>query len=328
MQDTGTAIFQTTTDSQVAFQILDAASAQIFNFETTRPDLASVAPNVFSITVNGNVGFPGTGNAIRFLEVRGRISSGTQSNRVRGVDSIVAFEGTAVLTGAQMARGFNANVTWNSTGTATSVVGIQNFMACGGGSGVTTGLVTESIANRALIGYNTNDGGSVTDGTGYLFAAPRNVDANHTITNLYGFRTEDLGATGVTNSWGLFIPDQTSPGVAIETGAGPVIFGGRVQTNKGSDVASADEITLGDANYFDITGTTTINHINKTGWQAGSSAVLQFDASLTVTHNAGSPTGTEASILLETAGNFSATADDLLLLWFDGTVFRGKPVVI
>ena len=101
------------------------------------------------------------------------------------------------------------------------------------------------------------------------------------------------------------------------------VLSGRLQAHKGADVASADEITLGtDGNYFDITGTTTINHINNAGWQNGSVVVLQFDASVTVTHNAGSPTGSEASILLSGASNFSATANDTLMLVYDGTTFR------
>ena len=101
------------------------------------------------------------------------------------------------------------------------------------------------------------------------------------------------------------------------------ILSGRLQTHKGSDVASADEITLGtDGNYFDVTGTTTINHINNSGWQSGSVVVLQFDASVTVTHNAGSPVGSEASILLSGGGNFSATANDTLMLVYDGTTVR------
>ena len=38
------------------------------------------------------------------------------------------------------------------------------------------------------------------------------------------------------------------------------VLSGRLQTHKGADVASADEITLGtDGNYFDVTGTTTSN---------------------------------------------------------------------
>lgn len=98
---------------------------------------------------------------------------------------------------------------------------------------------------------------------------------------------------------------------------------GRLKTAKGPDVASADEITLGaTGNYFDITGTTTINHINKTDWPAGTSVVLQFDASLTVTHNAAAPSGTEASIFLAGGANFNATADDTLQLAYDGTTWR------
>lgn len=97
---------------------------------------------------------------------------------------------------------------------------------------------------------------------------------------------------------------------------------GRLHTSKGADVASADEITLGSGNYFDVTGTTTINHINKTDWQAGDKVVLQFDSSVTVTHNAGTPAGTEASILLSGAVDFSATVDDTLQLVYDGATFR------
>jgi hypothetical protein len=101
------------------------------------------------------------------------------------------------------------------------------------------------------------------------------------------------------------------------------MLSGRLHTHKGADVASGDEITLGtDGNYFDITGTTTINHINNSGWQSGSVVVLQFDASVTVTHNSGSPIGSEASMLLSGAGNFSATANDTLMLVYDGTTFR------
>lgn len=98
---------------------------------------------------------------------------------------------------------------------------------------------------------------------------------------------------------------------------------GRLKAAKGSDVASADEIALGtNGNYFDITGSTTINHITKTDWSAGTVVILQFDASVTVTHNAGTPTGTEASILLAGGVDFSATVDDTLQLVYDGTTWR------
>jgi hypothetical protein len=97
----------------------------------------------------------------------------------------------------------------------------------------------------------------------------------------------------------------------------------RLQVSKGPDVASATTITLGDANYFDITGTTTVTYITTTGWDPGAIVTLQFDGSVTVTHNGGSPVaGTSAAILLAGAGNLSATASDTLTLVYDGTTWR------
>jgi hypothetical protein len=90
---------------------------------------------------------------------------------------------------------------------------------------------------------------------------------------------------------------------------------GRICGAKGSDIASGTNITLGSGNYFDITGTTTINTIASTDWTLGSIVVLQFDASVTVTHDGA---GTGASIVLSGAGNFSATAGDTLTLIYDG----------
>ena len=76
---------------------------------------------------------------------------------------------------------------------------------------------------------------------------------------------------------------------------------------KGSDVASTAAMTLGSGNIFDITGTTTITSI--TAGTAGTIVLLQFDSSLTVTDG--------SNLLL--AGNFSATANDTMLLYCDGT---------
>lgn len=106
------------------------------------------------------------------------------------------------------------------------------------------------------------------------------------------------------------------------TSKGTWVWNGRLEGGKGSDIASADEITLGlDGNYFDITGSTEINHITETGWQAGAVLVLQFDASVIVKHNTAS-TPPEAPILLSGAGDFSATADDTLQLVYDGAAWR------
>jgi hypothetical protein len=85
--------------------------------------------------------------------------------------------------------------------------------------------------------------------------------------------------------------------------------------------ASATSVTLGNGAVFAITGTTTITYLSK--GIAGQVIVLLFSTSLTVTHNGGAPGGAFANILLSGAANFSATANDTLMLIYDGTAWRG-----
>ncbi len=84
---------------------------------------------------------------------------------------------------------------------------------------------------------------------------------------------------------------------------------------KGADVASASTITP-TGNLFHVTGTTGITAISTTNITAGTEITIIFDASLTVTNG--------ASLMLAGAANFSATADDLLVLVYDGTKWREK----
>jgi len=90
---------------------------------------------------------------------------------------------------------------------------------------------------------------------------------------------------------------------------------------KGTDVASGDSITLNaNGNTFDITGTTTINHITSTNWVVGSIAILHFDGATTLTNNAGGLSGAECNILLSGDVNYTTSAGDILtLLLHDST---------
>lgn len=57
--------------------------------------------------------------------------------------------------------------------------------------------------------------------------------------------------------------------------------------SKGATVASATNVTLGnDGNYFEISGTTTINCIVNTGWRSGARITLYFQSALTLTDGA------------------------------------------
>ena len=100
-----------------------------------------------------------------------------------------------------------------------------------------------------------------------------------------------------------------------------ITYSGRAQWNKGANIASpaGGILTLGtDGNVFTITGTNTINEILATGWQAGSTIILEFDNTLTVSNNSG---GTN-DIILGDGTNYITAAGESLELWFDGTDWR------
>ena len=93
---------------------------------------------------------------------------------------------------------------------------------------------------------------------------------------------------------------------------------------KGADIASGDAITLGaDGNTYDITGTTTINHINTTNYGVGSTVILHFDGVLQLTNNIGSLSGAEANISLSGGANYTTTAgEDLTFVLHDATTWQ------
>ena len=97
---------------------------------------------------------------------------------------------------------------------------------------------------------------------------------------------------------------------------GNVTFPARILGKQGADVASDANITLGSGNYFIVTGTTTIDTINASGWTSGSVIVLQFAASLTLRHN---QIGDFDGLALQGAANLAVGAGDTVTLVYDGT---------
>jgi hypothetical protein len=97
-------------------------------------------------------------------------------------------------------------------------------------------------------------------------------------------------------------------------------------------VATANLLTLTKGNIFNLTGTTTINHIVKTGWVTvarGTSVgevILIFNGAVTVTHNAGSVPSNAAALALAGAANFAATAGDTLSLLYDSVTDKWREI--
>ena len=116
--------------------------------------------------------------------------------------------------------------------------------------------------------------------------------------------------TGVTTHSGNVVSDTDgTDDLGTNTTRWNALYVDELFWQKGSDVASAaDNFALGaDGNYYDITGTTGLDSI--AAQTAGKMVLLQFDGTLTVTDGGN----------LKLAGNFSATADDILILVTDGT---------
>ena len=79
---------------------------------------------------------------------------------------------------------------------------------------------------------------------------------------------------------------------------------------KGSDIASASTISVGNGGYFDVTGTTTITDIDFATDAAGRNAVLQFDGAVTLTHG--------ANLILPGGKNITTAAGDIVMVKSEG----------
>lgn len=158
--------------------------------------------------------------------------------------------------------------------------------------------LANGTTDRNILGFNTSDDlviqGSAVAGDNIILDAPNS-------TGIYAFRLNGGNVAFLGPSTGLQMQSK------------------RIQGAQGAAVASASNLSLGlDGNRFQITGTTTIDRIANSSWQGGAIVTLHFQGSLTVTHNA-APSGVNHPIMLAGAANFSATANDQLVLQYDST---------
>ncbi len=193
-----------------------------------------------------------------------------------------------------------ANDTIATLGTTQTLSGAKTFSS----------VLTMSGANIDVAGNNIENSELPTDTNFFVDSAD---ETKKLAFGLSGFTTTTTRTVTVPDA------DFTVGGLSLtQTWSGTNTFArtvltGRFEHDKGADVASGDAITLGtDGNVFDITGTTTINHINNTNWQIGSYVILHFDGAVTLTHNAGTLAGDEADLFLSGDTNYTTSAGDIL----------------
>jgi hypothetical protein len=102
---------------------------------------------------------------------------------------------------------------------------------------------------------------------------------------------------------------------------GLVMLNGSVQFLKGANVASAGTITAAPTGgqVRTLTGTTPVDFITTTNWQAGSPLILIAAAATPINHQTGSPPGGTAAITSNTGANFTMVAGRAYPLVYDGT---------
>lgn len=108
--------------------------------------------------------------------------------------------------------------------------------------------------------------------------------------------------------------------------SGNLIANGKIALTKrfvgaqGANVASASSITLGDGNYFYLTGTTKVNNIDVTAWNSGSEVTVKIIGGLTL----GDKSGGSGQLELAGSIDYPAPIGALITFILDGTIWNEK----
>lgn len=140
-----------------------------------------------------------------------------------------------------------------------------------------------------------------------------------------GYANPIFYAIGETKGFVMpFLADIDFANINLKTDP---IIAKRLLLSQGSDIASANNLSLNGAsngNTYSITGTTQINLIDSSQWQNGAEISLKFDDVLTIKHNQES-SGDNKKINLAGAADYETTAGDVLTFrLIDGEWFETK----
>lgn len=243
---------------------------------------------------------------------------------------------------------------WQTTGTYFGINGVSGYTGylidaqinavqkfAVSKDGIIVGVGSTSLPSIRFTGWSANNGiysnadgqiGITNSGTQTWVIAGFAISANSTrgpylrqgtptaSTATYAFNGDTN--TGMWSSGADTIDFTTSGTNRVSMVNTRTIFIHRLNTTKGADVASANDLTLGtDGNVFIITGTTTINAILTTNWDAGAEVVLIFSGATTVKHNTAGGAST-ARIFLSGSVDLTTAANTILCLVYDGTQWQ------
>jgi len=320
----GTTISQRTSGDGLELDLSAANKLYIDATSTTHADATYGALDLDFAT--GTVGSRG-------LYVKTAITA--DEDGIMGIQSLLTGA-VAGMTNDNAAWAFRANIEGDNNDTAQEYIAYGAIFNDNGGTNSGTALgvggdfeylifsdsgdiVFEDYDVKIYAETETGEGNSI-----YLEgAAAGSGDTNG--GNIYAYG----GALSGTGANGNFIAAHNGTsaigkvGIGTTTVPGLLTMGaGRFLESKGADVASANDLTLGeDGNYFDITGTTQINRISPTNWNAGSSFKVQFDGVVTI-KDAQATGGGYNIILCDNSTDIITAAGTIVEFLYDGTSFK------
>jgi hypothetical protein len=201
-----------------------------------------------------------------------------QTTAVAGLDALTAVSSniaSAATTDLSTATGVNVNITGTATVTALGTSPAGTVRRC---FIVTNGVNFTHNGTSLICPGQTSIFPSAGDTIEFYSLGGGNwkiinwYPAGQTVGGAFLNLNFNSGALGITGST---TPVQWSAtAVAVNQ---PLTLGTRLLERQDAAVASAATITLGSfGNVFSVTGTTAINSITNTGWQAGSVVLLIF----------------------------------------------------
>jgi hypothetical protein len=156
------------------------------------------------------------------------------------------------------------------------------------------GITLKNVSSAVIDGNHIYASSS----TGNIHA----IEEKGTCTNIKYGRNEIVNFT-----------DPTNPKITVN-------FNERFGLKDSGDIASANNLSLGQGSINTITGTTTVNLISNLGWIVGGIALLEFDDAVTIKHNY-APSETNVAVLLKAEADKTTDTETVMLLKYDGTNF-------
>lgn len=283
---------------------------------------ASIAARVLSTGLTADLArfitrTVGNDAAVKQLEM----ISGGNGQATSSFDSVVTPAGYADSATVRLISSV-AQLLVGVQGAGQVVIGSDDAEVLRIGSAADTGfaVLTSRGTEQCFFQFQTDDnttqmlnGGSTTAGS--LFGIARSTSfvlQPSTATNvLLGAGTGSTFAAGVGTTLS-YILESTGAHLQMRT---------RLQGAMGADVASATNMTLGnDGNHFNITGTTQVDTIVVTNWQAGS--VITLRATNAAGFSFGNNAGGAGSISVPAGAVFAMPQFAVATLVYDGTNWR------